>query len=200
MTYVATEAIVNCRGMHKRINIVETRAWADEKVTAIRRQVGLGFIRPQGIESFADDVVANRLPVPSRGVRIAGVDVRTGAVVRQAVRWRSVGQMFEPAMFQDEIVIARIFGETRPDADHGLNVHVVKLLVHGGRIGKPVGSEIELAHFRVIEPVEHQHIQRQVALAIAFSDVQHFFLREIALLALYESIRSFGKHGRGAGE
>ena len=102
--------------------------------------------------------------------------------------------MLEPAVLQNEIVIARLLCKPRPDADHGLKPHVVQLLVHGRRIGKSVGNEIELAHGVVIKPVEYQHIGRQMPLTISLGNVQHLFLRDVALLALHESVRSFGQH------
>ena len=86
--------------MEERIDVEELRARTDVEVSAVGRQVGLGLIGPQRIEALAEDVVADRLPVPLRRIGIGGVDVGAGAVVGQAVDRRAVGQVDEPAVLQ----------------------------------------------------------------------------------------------------
>ncbi len=76
--------------MQQRIDVEVLRAGTDVVVRAVGRQVGLGLVGPERIESLADDVVVNRLPVPLRGIGIGGVDVGAGAIVGQAVDWRAV--------------------------------------------------------------------------------------------------------------
>jgi transposase len=93
------------------------------------------------------------LPVPGGGV--GGVDVGAGAVVGQPVDGRAIGQMDEPAVLLQHVVISIARRKARPDADHGGKANIVKLLVHGGRIGPVLGIEVHLPHFRVVEPIDH---------------------------------------------
>ncbi len=112
MLDVAAETIVERSRVNQRIDVVVARARPNVKVTAVRRQVGLGLIGPKRIEAFADDVVANHFPVPARRFGIGGVDVRSGPIIRQSVCRRAVGEVLEPSFLQDEIVIARLLGES----------------------------------------------------------------------------------------
>ncbi len=106
----------------------------------------------------------------------------------------------EPALLEQFGVVAVLGHKSRPDADHGLKAHVVKLLVHCRGIGPELGVHVHLAHFCVVEPVHHHHVGGQMAVAVALGDGQHFVLARIALLALDVAVGSLGQHGRGAGE
>ena len=80
MRRVATEAVIDGRGVEERIDVEELRAGTDVQIAAVRREIGLGFVGPNGIESLAHDVFFDRVPVPLRRVWIGCVDVRTGFV------------------------------------------------------------------------------------------------------------------------
>ena len=166
MPGVAAETIVERSGVKpQRIDIVVARSRPNRKVTAVRRQVGLGLIGPKRIEAFADDVVANRFPEPASGFGIGGVDVRSGPVIRKSVCGGAVGEVLEPSFLQNEIVIAGLWNKARPHADHGLEAHVMQLAVHGGWIRPLFRNKIHLTHFCVIEPIHHQDIGGQMAFA-----------------------------------
>ena len=140
------EAVGECAGMEQRVDIVELGARTDLVIRAVGRQIGLGFVGPEGVEALAEDVVADRLPVPCSGVGVGGVDVGPGAVVGQAVDGLAVGSVDEPAILRELIVEAIVGNETRPDADHGFETHVMELLVHRGGIGPELRIHVHLAH------------------------------------------------------
>src|SRR5277367_1119485 len=123
MIDVAAEALVKGRGMKERINIVVAGAWTDGKVTAVGGQVGLGFIRPDGVKAFADDVLPDHVPKPASGCGIGGVDVGAGTVIGQTIHGRAIRKMLKPAILQNQVVIASTPLEARPNADHGLEAH-----------------------------------------------------------------------------
>ena len=151
---VLAESVVERCGVKQRIHVEILRARANVVVAAIRGQIGLGLIGPKRVESLAQDVVANRVPVPLRGFGIGRVDVGTGVIVGQTVGRRAVGEMLEPAVLGKLGVEAVRRHKARPDADHGLNAHLVQLVVHGLRIGPVARIEIHLAHVGVVEPVD----------------------------------------------
>ncbi len=69
MRRVAAEAVVDGTCVEERIDIEILRARTDVQITAIRRQVGLGFVGPDGVKAFAQNIFFNGVPVPVRGVR-----------------------------------------------------------------------------------------------------------------------------------
>src|ERR1700728_2838153 len=107
MIDVAAEALVKGRGMEEWVNVVVAGAWTDGKVTAVGGQVGLGFIRPDGVKAFADDVLPDHIPKPASGCGIGGVDVGAGTVIGQTIHRRAVREMLKPAIPQHQVVIAR---------------------------------------------------------------------------------------------
>src|SRR5579884_4102919 len=115
MTNIATEAVVNRGRVHERVNIEVARSRADEEVAAVRREIRFSLISPDRVESFADDVFADYVPIPLGGVGVRGVDIRAGAVVRKAICGSAVGKMLEPAIFQDCVVVSGLFREARPN-------------------------------------------------------------------------------------
>jgi hypothetical protein len=68
--------------VEERVDIEKLRAGTDVQVGAVRGQIRLGFVGPQGVEALADNVLVDGLPVPCGGLGIGGVDIRPGAVVR----------------------------------------------------------------------------------------------------------------------
>ena len=76
MSGVATEAIVQCRRVIKRIYVKVPRAWSDVEIAAVGRQVGLSLVGPDSIEALAQNVVANSLPEPAGSFGICGVNVQ----------------------------------------------------------------------------------------------------------------------------
>ena len=186
--------------MKQRIDIEVLGARTDVEVRAVGRQIGLGFIGPQRVESLAQNVFADRLPVPLRGVGVGGVDVGAGLVVGQPVDGRAVSERDEPALLAQLGVEAVIGHKARPHADHGLESHVVELLVHRRRVGPRHGIEVHLAHIGVVEPVDHQHVGGEMAVAIALGDCHHLVLRGVALFALDVSVSGLGQHGRRSGQ
>ena len=80
--YVAAKPVIDRSRVHQGIDVVVLRARSDVEVRAVWGQIGFSLIGPEGIEAFADDVVAKNVPVPASGFGIAGVDVRAGAVIR----------------------------------------------------------------------------------------------------------------------
>ena len=186
--------------MDERVDVEEARARADVEVGAVRRKVGLRLVGPQRVEALAEDVVANRLPEPACGLGVRGVDVGAGAVVGEAVDRGAVGEVREPAVLQQQVVVARVLREARPDADHRLEAHVVELPVHRRGVGPPLGDEVHLAHARVVEPVDDHHVGGEAAVAVALRDPQHLVLARVALLALDVAVRRLRQQRRLAGE
>ncbi len=92
--------------MKERIDIEELRAGTDVEIGAVGRQVGLGLVGPQRVESLAENVVADGLPVPLGRLGVGGVDVGAGAVIGQSVDRRAVGQVNEPAFPEQLVVVA----------------------------------------------------------------------------------------------
>ena len=80
------------------------------------------------------------------------------------------------------------------------NAHVVELAVHRGRIGPLDGIHVDLAHLGPIEPVDHQHVEREMPIAVALGDRQDLILRAVTLLALDKPVGGFRKHRRGPGK
>src|ERR1019366_2091645 len=76
---VLAEAVVERRGVEERIDVEELRAGTNMIVGAFGRQIGLGFIGPQRVETLADDIVADGVPVPLGSLGVCGVDVGAGA-------------------------------------------------------------------------------------------------------------------------
>ncbi len=186
--------------MQQGIDVEIAGAGSDVEEAAVGRQVGFGFIRPEGVEALADYVVTDDVPKPLRRFGVGGVDVGAGAIIGQAVGRRAVRELLEPALLHQEVVVARAGREAGPDADHGLEAQVVKLAIHGDRVRPFFGVQVHLAHLGVIEPVDHENVSREVALAVALGDGQYLILRGIALLALNETISRFRQHGRGPGK
>ena len=198
--FVFAEAVVERGGVKERIHVEKFRARTDVEVGAAGRQIGLCFIGPEGVEALAEDVVADGPPVPLGGLGVCGVDVGPGAVVGQAVDRRAVGEVDEPALLPQlgiETVVGR---KARPDTNHGFKSHFMKLLVHSRWVRPEPGIEVHLAHFRVVEPIHHQHVSRQMAVAIALRNRQQFLLAGVSLLALDVTVSRFGQHVRGARE
>ena len=74
------------------------------------------------------------------------------------------------------------------------------MLIHRRRIGKSFRNEVQLSHGVVIEPVEHEHIGGHMPLTISLGNVQHFFLCNVALLALHKPVGSFRQHWSCTGQ
>src|SRR5579884_2460272 len=144
MLGVSAEAIIDSSRVKERINIEILCAGTNVQVAAIWRQVGFGFIGPNGVEAFAENIFPDALPIPMGRVRIRGVYVRASFIVRQAVGWSAIRHMLKPSLFAQELVVARARLEARPDADHRLKAHLMKLPVHGRWIGPQAGDEIHL--------------------------------------------------------
>ena len=195
---VPAKAIVDRRGVQQGIDVVITRPRPDLEVAAIGRQVRLGFIRPNGVEALADDIVANHIPVPASGLGIGGINIGAGAVIGQPIGGCAVRELLEPALLRQEVVIARTRRESGPDADHRLEAQVVKLPVHAPRIRPLVSNEIHLPHLREVEPVDHDDVGRQVPLPVALGNGQHFRLGRVALFALDVPVGSLWQQRRGA--
>src|ERR1039458_10048357 len=70
LLHVAPEAVINRRRMKQRVDIEVARARSYVEVAAVRRQVGFGLIHPQGVETLAQHIIANSLPIPTRRFRI----------------------------------------------------------------------------------------------------------------------------------
>ena len=170
------------------------------EVSAVGRQVGLGLIGPERVEALADDVLVEGLPVPFGRFGVGGVDIRSGSIIRKPVNRRTVGVGDQPALLQQIVVVAVGGHKARPDADHRLKAHLVQLLVHPRRIGPKLGVKVELPHLRVIEPVHHQHVGRQMAVAILLRHIQQFLLTRVPLLALDVSESRLGRQVRRPGQ
>ncbi len=108
--------------------------------------------------------------------------------------------MNEPAVLFEFSVEAALGSEARPDADHGFETHVVKLLVHGRWVWPELRIHVHLAHFGVVEPVDDHDVGGQMAVAISLGDGEDFFLAGVALLALDVSVGGLGQQRGGAGE
>ena len=170
------------------------------EVASVGRQIGLRLVGPEGVESLGDVVVAYHIPVPARGLGVGGVDVRPGAIVGQAVGRRAVGKMHEPSVVEDGLVVAVLGNKARPNADHGVEVHRVQIAIHGDGIGPLLRIHVHLAHLGVVEPVDHQYVRRQMAVAIAFGHGHQFCLAGVSLLALDVAVGRLGKHRHIAGQ
>ena len=201
MRRIAAEAVVDGAGMEERIDVEILRAGADVQIAAVRRQVGLGLVGPDGVEAFAQDIFLDGLPVPVRRVGIGGVDVGAGLVIGQAVGRRAVGEMLEPALLQKRNRSSASLGSKR-----GQTLIMVWKPISCScwfiavGIRPEIGNEIHLAHLRVVEPVDDDDIGGQMAFAIAFRDGQHFILRTVALLALDVAVGGLGQHRRCSGQ
>ena len=121
--HILAYAIVKCRSVEQRIHVVILRARSYFEIAAIRRQVRLSLIGPERVESLAGYIVPNDAPIPLGRIRIGCIDVRPLHIVGKAVLRRSIHMMQEPPILLDKIVEARVRPETRPYADHGLDVH-----------------------------------------------------------------------------
>src|SRR5579884_2214826 len=97
MLGVSAEAIIDSSRVKERINIEILCAGTNVQVAAIWRQVGFGFIGPNGVEAFAENIFPDALPIPMGRVRIRGVYVRASFIVRQAVGWSAIRHMLKPS-------------------------------------------------------------------------------------------------------
>ena len=79
---VLAEAVIERPCVEEWVDIEKLCAGTDVQVGAVRGQIRLGFVGPQGVEALADNVLVDGLPVPCGGLGIGGVDIRPGAVVR----------------------------------------------------------------------------------------------------------------------
>ena len=86
MRRVAAEAVVDGTCVEERIDIEILRARTDVQIASVRWQVRLGFVGPDGVKAFAQNIFFNGVPVPVRGVRVRRIEIGTGLVVWQAVR------------------------------------------------------------------------------------------------------------------
>ena len=170
------------------------------EVASVGRQVGLGLVGPEGVEALGDVVFAHHIPVPARGVGIGGVDIGAGAIVGEAVGGRAIGQVHKPAVVEDGLVVAVLRDEARPHADHGVEAHRVQLAVHADRVRPFRRVHVQLAHFGVMEPVDDQHICRQMAIAIALRYGHQLGLAGVALLRLDVTVGGLRQHGDVAGK
>ena len=186
--------------MEKWVHIEELRAGADVEVCAVGRQVGLSFVRPDGVEAFAQNVVADGLPIPRGRLGICSVNVRSGSVIRLPVNRCAVGEVDKPAFLTQFRIKAVVGHKPRPDADHGFKAHGMEFLVHGRRVRPELWIHVHLPHLCVIEPVNNHDICWQVAIAIALRYVQHFLLAGVTLLALDVAIGGLRQHVGGSSE
>ena len=76
----------------------------------------------------------------------------------------------------------------------------MQLAIHGDWIRPLPRIHIHLAHLRVIEPIDHNHVGREVTFTVTFRDGQNLFLRTVSLLALNESVGGFRQQVRNTGE
>src|SRR3569833_1155387 len=76
----------------------------------------------------------------------------------------------------------------------------MKLAIHGGGIGPAFGIEVELALFGHVEEVDDEHIEGEIAIAIAFSDSEGLFLCWVDGLALDIAVGGLGQDVGHAGE
>lgn len=88
----------------------------------------------------------------------------------------------------------------RPHAQQCCDAHRMKLFVHCDWIGPSNRVEIQLALFRHVQEVHHQHIERQVAVTISLRNCHELVLGGIDRLALDVAICGLRQHGRDAGE
>src|ERR1700691_6527515 len=114
MIDIAAETLIKSRSMKERIDIEVASARTDRKVTAVGWQVGLGFIRPDGVKALADDILPDHIPKPASGGGIGRVDVGTGTVIGQAIHGRAIREVLKPAILQHQVVIASAPLEARP--------------------------------------------------------------------------------------
>ena len=164
------------------------------EVAAVGRQIGLGLIGPERVETFTRSIVADYTPVPGRRIRIGCVYIRSLTVVRKPILRRAVPMVQEPPILLEDIVESRVWPEARPCADHRLNIHAVELAIHHCRIGPLFFDEVHLTHFGVIEPVQHQNVDRPMALEAAMCHRKHLILCCVPLRALEQAISPLGQH------
>ena len=106
MGNIAAETVIEGRGMKQRIDIVIACAWSDGKIRTVGRQVGFGFIRPDRIEAFADNVLPDHIPKPASGRGVGGVDVGARAIVGQTIDRGPIGEMLKPTVLEHQVVVA----------------------------------------------------------------------------------------------
>src|ERR1039457_5846867 len=63
LLHVAPEAVINRRRMKQRVDIEVARARSYVEVAAVGWQVGFGLIHPQGVETLAQHVVPDGIPI-----------------------------------------------------------------------------------------------------------------------------------------
>ncbi len=197
---IAAETVVDGGCVEERKDIEELRSGAYVPVASIRGKVRLGFVCPERVEAFLDIVLLDDVPIPARCLRVCRIDVGARAIVRQPIRWRSVGQMLEPTVLEQCLVVAAFRNEAGPHADHGMEVHFMKSLIHPDRVWPHRGIHIHFTHFGVMEPIDDQCVDWEVAVAITLSNGHKFSLACITLLTLDVAVSRFGQHGRVAGE
>ena len=93
MLHIPAEALVERAGMHQRIDVEIFRAGPGMEITAVRRKVRFGFVRPQRIVSLADNVVANNSPIPFGGVGIRRIAIALRRIVLRIVRTAATGRV-----------------------------------------------------------------------------------------------------------
>jgi len=197
---VLAEAVIEGARLKVGVDVEVLRARANMEVAAVRRQIRLGFIGPEGVKALLVEVLVHDVPEPLRRRRIGHVNVRAGLVIGQAVGGRAIGEVLKPALVQQEVVVAVLRNKARPDADHGLKAHGLQLLVHRRRVRPVLGIHVHLAHLGVVEPVDHHDVGGQIALAIALGRVEHLLLAPVAVFRLQKAVSRLGQHRRRAGQ
>ena len=188
--------------VEQREDVVITVARADRIEAAVGHQIGLGLVEPEPVEALAGDVVADPLPEPVARIGVGAVEQRARAIGpdRQAVDDVAVLVLQQPALARQQVEIPRFLFEARPDADDRTHPHRIQLVVHALGIGEILTVDVELAHARPVEPVEHHDIERQAAAAIPLGDTEQFLVGLVPRLALDEAERGLGRQRGGAGQ
>ncbi len=205
-------AFVDAMGVRQRVGIEELGgrtqrgrrgprlALADVQVGVHVRLVG---VHPPGIEALAVELVVDLAPVDR---------LRVGRI---RVVERVLVALTDPVQFADfDVALVHVPGggeflvvgsgriELRPDRDHDLRVHGVHRRDHAVRIGEMRLVEVVRAPcvLRPVRPVEHDVVDRQLALAVLGQRGDQFVLALVAFAALPETVSPLRQQHRLAGQ
>ncbi len=169
----------------------------------IRVHVRLVGVHPPGVEALAVELFVDLAPIDRlRLLRIRVVE-RVLVALADPVQLTHFHVALEHETGRVQfLVVGRGGIELGPDRNHDLRMHVVHRLDHAVRIGEVLRVEIVRAPgiLGPVRPIQHDVVQRQLALAVFGHCADQLVLALVTLAALPEAVGPFGQHRRLAGE
>ena len=154
---------------------------------------GLRFVQPKEGDAVLSVIFLAAVPHECARLGVGGVE--------ELFKAPAVHRDGKPPVDADEeiallhlAVVDGISVDGRPDGDHQLHAHLVKLLRHCLRVGPIALVELPVALLRPVEEVDDDDVHGDVAAVIFARDGKQLFLRLIAQLALPEAEAVFGHH------